>query len=161
MIDGHEIEQGPGTGDEHGHRVRHECRTEMNSLTYVWNPKTDSDGHTIPRVVYYTRFHIIFRKVTTDEYLYVLLKGYKYLYSYNKKGIWVNMHEPREDQTNWSEWGTQRKTNSKWYHLNVQYKIWQKWIHVWNGNTLMDIREQTCGFQDWESRGSNGVGGWG
>ena len=42
-------------------------------------------------------------KITADEYLYVWLKGYKSLYSYNSKAIWGNMHGPRDDHTKWSE----------------------------------------------------------
>jgi len=55
------------------------------------------------RVVYYRCFHNIYVKITADEYLYVWLKGYKSLYSYNSKAIWGNMHEPRDDHTKWSE----------------------------------------------------------
>ena len=36
---------------------------------------------------YYTSFHNISGKITTEEYLYVWLKGYKNLYSYKNKAI--------------------------------------------------------------------------
>ena len=61
------------------------------------------NGCTTLRVVYYTRFNNRYMKIITDEYLSVWLKGYKNMYSYKNKVIWVNMHGRRNDHTKWSE----------------------------------------------------------
>ena len=42
----------------------------------------------------------------------VWLKGYKNLYSYNNKAIWVNMHGPRDNHTKWSEAHRERQTTN-------------------------------------------------
>ena len=59
--------------------------------------------------MYYTSCNNTSRKTTTDEYLYVRLKRYKNMYSYNNEAIWVNMDGPRDDHIKWSEAHRERK----------------------------------------------------
>ena len=91
-------------------RVGQDWVIELKLLTYIFKIVIQTwNGCTIPRVVYYTSCNNTSRKTTTDEYLYVRLKGYKNMYSYNNEAIWVNMDGPRDDHIKWSEAHRERK----------------------------------------------------